>query len=180
MTIPLDAAAGGCECLPPRRRLERDDPPAERPVNAFVLRYEDRWFGIEKRVAFEAPDLATALAMVEHEPIGRWAELSLDGRSSAAAAASPMAGRVIGSSIDGAGRGALVARSFSRLSGDPNLIGAQFFGVEQLVGHRLPRRRGAQVALANLDQRRGIGLSGAFFGLGEIKFGGGRHGALLL
>ncbi|WP_188236850.1 hypothetical protein [Sphingopyxis sp. LK2115] len=81
MTIPLDAAAGGCECLPPRRRLERDDPPAERPVNAFVLRYEDRWFGIEKRVAFEAPDLATALAMVEHEPIGRWAELSLDGRT---------------------------------------------------------------------------------------------------
>jgi hypothetical protein len=34
---------------------------------------------MEKRVAFDAPDLAAALAMMEHEPIGRWATLSMDG-----------------------------------------------------------------------------------------------------
>ena len=79
MTTPPDAAAGGCECLPPRRHPERDDPSQSRAVIAFVLRYEDRWFGIEKRVAFDAPDLATALALAEHEPVGRWAELSRDG-----------------------------------------------------------------------------------------------------
>lgn len=34
---------------------------------------------MEKRVAFGAPDLAAALAMMELEPIGRWAILSMDG-----------------------------------------------------------------------------------------------------
>lgn len=73
---------GGCACLPrPAAKAPDAAPP---PVEAsaattYVLRYEDRWFGMEKRVAFEAPDVAAALAMMEHEPIGGWAELSLDG-----------------------------------------------------------------------------------------------------
>jgi len=45
----------------------------------YILRYQDAWFGIEKRVAFEAEDVAAALAMMEREPIGGWAELSKDG-----------------------------------------------------------------------------------------------------
>jgi hypothetical protein len=53
--------------------------PGDAAPIAFVLRYEDRWFGLEKRVAFAAPDVAAALAMMELEPIGRWAELSRDG-----------------------------------------------------------------------------------------------------
>lgn len=79
MTPPPNAAAGGCDCLPSPRRPEGADAPAPPPTFAFVLRYEDRWFGIEKRVAFDAPDPATALALIEHEPIGRWAELSQGG-----------------------------------------------------------------------------------------------------
>lgn len=80
MTPPPNAAAGGCDCLPPPPRRESADTPAPpAPTPAFVLRYEDRWFGIEKRVVFDAPDTATALALIEHEPIGRWAELSQDG-----------------------------------------------------------------------------------------------------
>src|SRR3546814_2971417 len=42
---------------------------------SFLLRYRDAWFGMEKRVAFEAEEVAAALAMMEREPIGEWAEL---------------------------------------------------------------------------------------------------------
>jgi hypothetical protein len=79
VTPPPNAAAGGCDCLPPPPRRESADTPAPPTPPAFVLRYEDRWFGIEKRVVFDAPDTATALALIEHEPIGRWAELSQEG-----------------------------------------------------------------------------------------------------
>src|SRR3546814_16544037 len=34
---------------------------------------------MERRVAFEAEDVAAALAMLEREPIGEWAELSSEG-----------------------------------------------------------------------------------------------------
>ena len=34
---------------------------------------------MEKRVAFEAEDVAAALVMMEREPIGAWAELTQDG-----------------------------------------------------------------------------------------------------
>ncbi len=65
---------GGCDCLP------RPDSVADvRPLTAFVLRYRDAWFGMEKRVAFEAEDVAAALAMMDREPIGEWAELSSGG-----------------------------------------------------------------------------------------------------
>lgn len=79
MTFPPTAAAGGCDCLPRPSDTDDMDIPVPPPMPAFELRYEDRWFGMEKRVAFEAPDLAAALAMMEHEPIGRWAVLSQDG-----------------------------------------------------------------------------------------------------
>src|SRR3546814_13015667 len=46
---------------------------------SFLLRYRDAWFGMEKRVAFEAEEVAAALAMMEREPIGEWAELSSEG-----------------------------------------------------------------------------------------------------
>lgn len=66
---------GECDCLP-----RPDTSPADAPVLAtFVLRYQDAWFGMEKRVAFEAEDVAAALAMMEREPIGSWAELTRDG-----------------------------------------------------------------------------------------------------
>lgn len=65
---------GDCDCLP--RPATPADTPALMP---FVLRYRDAWFGIEKRVVFEAADVAAALAMMEREPIGEWAELSGDG-----------------------------------------------------------------------------------------------------
>lgn len=77
MTIPQEtpnARGGGCACL----QRPDDRPPPVLP--SFVLRYEDRWFGIEKRVTFKAEDVAAALAMMEHEPIGGWAELTLDGK----------------------------------------------------------------------------------------------------
>ena len=62
---------GDCDCLP------RPETSANaRPLTPFVLRYRDAWFGMEKRVAFEAEDVAAALAMMEREPIGEWAELS--------------------------------------------------------------------------------------------------------
>ncbi len=65
---------GECDCLP------RPDAPAESPVlTTFVLRYQDAWFGMEKRVAFEAQDVAAALVMMEREPIGAWAELTQGG-----------------------------------------------------------------------------------------------------
>ena len=65
---------GDCDCLP------RPETPANaRTLTPFLLRYRDAWFGIEKRVAFEAEDVAAALAMMEREPIGEWAELSSEG-----------------------------------------------------------------------------------------------------
>ncbi len=65
---------GECDCLP------RPDAPAVFPVlTTFVLRYQDAWFGMEKRVAFEAQDVAAALVMMEREPIGAWAELTQGG-----------------------------------------------------------------------------------------------------
>ena len=76
MPLPEDdprRASGSCDCLPRPPRA------APAPAATYVLRYEDRWFGVEKRVALDAPDLVAALAMMEHEPIGRWAELSKDG-----------------------------------------------------------------------------------------------------
>ena len=63
---------GGCDCLP----RPAGDAPAMPPPNTYVLRYEDRWFGIEKHVAFEAADLVAALALAESEPVGSGAELS--------------------------------------------------------------------------------------------------------
>jgi len=54
--------------------------PPEAAATAYVLRYEDRWFGFEKRLAFAAPDVAAAIEMMEHEPIGRWAELWHEGQ----------------------------------------------------------------------------------------------------
>lgn len=74
---PNSSARGGCDCLP---RPVDAEPPTDAPVLAtYVLRYQDAWFGMEKRVAFEAEDVAAALAMMEREPIGAWAELSQDG-----------------------------------------------------------------------------------------------------
>lgn len=83
MTIsyPNPSGHGGCDCLPRPTAEDRGADPTPRASAAtpFVLRYEDRWFGLEKRVTFAAPDVAAALAMMELEPIGRWAELSRDG-----------------------------------------------------------------------------------------------------
>ncbi|MDR6832210.1 MULTISPECIES: hypothetical protein [unclassified Sphingopyxis] len=99
---PHDRADGDCDCLPPRpdrahdagrHREPRSEPGAEPesrpdvepdaaagpPLTTYVLRYQDAWFGLEKRVAFEAPDIAAALAMMAREPIGAWAELLHDG-----------------------------------------------------------------------------------------------------
>ena len=80
-----DRPRGGCDCLPrptdarePRAATPQPEP---RPVDTYMLRYEDRWFGLEKRVTFEAGDLAAALALMEHEPIGSWAELTKDGKT---------------------------------------------------------------------------------------------------
>lgn len=78
MTIPQDYPSGSsdgeCDCLP------RIDEPADAPIlTTFVLRYQDAWFGMEKRVAFEAEDVAAALSVMEREPIGQWAELTRDG-----------------------------------------------------------------------------------------------------
>ncbi len=81
MPFPIPAAGGGCDCLPRPSGAAPDIESPAVPVcaPAFVLHYEDRWFGVEKRVAFDASDLAAALAMMEHEPIGGWAVLSMDG-----------------------------------------------------------------------------------------------------
>ncbi len=80
---------GGCDCLPrptdadpaapPATRQPTAEPPAAPPLTTFVLRYQDAWYGMEKRVAFEAEDVAAALAMMAREPIGGWAELLQDG-----------------------------------------------------------------------------------------------------
>jgi len=89
-----DRPRGGCDCLPrpdaspplevgpaPALSASPSDTPSPDapPGETYVLRYEDRWFGIEKRVTFEAEDIAAALALMEHEPIGNWAELTKDG-----------------------------------------------------------------------------------------------------
>ncbi|MBE1526579.1 hypothetical protein GGC65_001035 [Sphingopyxis sp. OAS728] len=78
MKLPQDYSSGSsdgeCECLP------RPEIPADVAVlTTFVLRYQDAWFGMEKRVAFEAEDVAAALVMMERETIGAWAELTQDG-----------------------------------------------------------------------------------------------------
>jgi hypothetical protein len=68
---PSGSSDGECDCLP------RPETQADRPVlTTYVLRYQDAWFEMEKRVAFEAEDVAAALAMMEREPIGQWAELT--------------------------------------------------------------------------------------------------------
>ena len=67
---PSGSSDGECDCLP------RPETPA---LTTYVLRYQDAWFGMEKRVAFEAEDVAAALVMMEREPIGAWAELTQDG-----------------------------------------------------------------------------------------------------
>lgn len=86
MKIPLPPphgrADGDCDCLPrpadsdPNPEPDSDPGP---PMTTFVLRYQDAWFGVEKRVAFEAVDVAAALAMMAREPVGAWAELLHDG-----------------------------------------------------------------------------------------------------
>lgn len=77
MTLPQEYPSGPsdgeCDCLPP------PDAPAAPALTTYILRYQDAWFGMEKRVAFEAEDLAAALLMMEREPIGQWAELTRDG-----------------------------------------------------------------------------------------------------
>lgn len=71
---PSGSSDGDCDCLP------RPAIPADATMlTTFVLRYQDAWFGMEKRVAFEAEDVAAALVMMEREPIGAWAELTQDG-----------------------------------------------------------------------------------------------------
>ncbi len=75
---PRGSSDGECDCLP--RPEIPVDTPADGPVlTTYVLRYQDAWFGMEKRVAFEAEDVAAALAMMEREPIGAWAELTSEG-----------------------------------------------------------------------------------------------------
>lgn len=86
-----EKSRGGCDCLPPPVETEAAADPVKEPGptfavdpaaagTAYVLRYEDRWFGIEKRVAFSADDIAAAIELMEHEPIGRWAELWHEGQ----------------------------------------------------------------------------------------------------
>lgn len=86
-----EPSRGGCDCLPyPAETGDAAEPaPESQPTfavdpaaagTAYVLRYEDRWFGFEKRVAFSADDVAAAIEMMEHEPIGRWAELWHEGQ----------------------------------------------------------------------------------------------------
>ena len=71
---PSGSRDGECDCLP------RPDASAGSPaLTTFVLRYQDAWFGMEKRVTFEAQDVAAPLVMMEREPIGEWAELTRDG-----------------------------------------------------------------------------------------------------
>lgn len=73
---PGGSSDGGCDCLP-RPEIQAESP----TLTTYVLRYQDAWFGMEKRVAFEAEDVAAALAMMEREPIGQWAELSSGGEA---------------------------------------------------------------------------------------------------
>lgn len=87
-SLQRGATDGGCDCLPRPDAPSRDTdsraaprgaaPATSEPLTTFVLRYRDAWFGLEKRVAFEAADVAAALAMMAREPIGEWAELLVD------------------------------------------------------------------------------------------------------
>jgi hypothetical protein len=72
---PRGTNDGECDCLPPPENIAE-----ARTLTTFVLRYQDAWFGMEKRVAFEAEDVAAALAIMEREPIGEWAELASGGK----------------------------------------------------------------------------------------------------
>ena len=67
---------GDCDCLPRPETSAPETSANARTLTPFLLRYRDAWFGMEKRVTFEAEDVATALAIMEREPIGEWAELS--------------------------------------------------------------------------------------------------------
>src|SRR3546814_2099479 len=50
---------GDCDCLP------RPETSANaRTLTPFLLRYRAAWFGMERRVAFEAEDVAAALAKI--------------------------------------------------------------------------------------------------------------------
>jgi hypothetical protein len=78
------ATDGGCDCLPRPGAPSGDAPPGAapattEPLTTYILRYRDAWFGLEKRVAFEAADVAAALALMPREPIGEWAELLVEG-----------------------------------------------------------------------------------------------------
>src|SRR3546814_21073070 len=65
---------GDCDCLP------RPETSANvRTLTPFLLRYRDAWLGRERRVAFEAEDVAAAVGMMESEPIGEWAKMSREG-----------------------------------------------------------------------------------------------------
>ncbi len=70
---PNGPARGACDCLPGSAH------PKPPQLTTFTLRYQDAWYGMEKRVAFEAEDVAAALTMMAREPIGGWAELLQDG-----------------------------------------------------------------------------------------------------
>src|SRR3546814_9509919 len=52
-------------------------------------------------------------------------------------------------------------------------LGARGFGALELVGHRLPRGGGAQIAVADLPQCRFRSLGAALGGLCQIEFAGG-------
>src|SRR3546814_1895327 len=54
-------------------------------------------------------------------------------------------------------------------------LGARGFGALELVGHRLPRGGGAQIAVADLPQCRFRSLGAALGGLCQIEFAGGGH-----
>lgn len=92
MPFPHDRPTRGsdCDCLPRPSDTKASDAktsdtkpsdpsPSDPALPVYVLRYQDAWFGMEKRVTFAAADLDAALAITEREPIGAWAELSQDG-----------------------------------------------------------------------------------------------------
>ncbi|MBW8296012.1 hypothetical protein [Sphingopyxis sp.] len=83
-SLQRGATDGDCDCLPRPDAPSGDAPPGAapattEPLTMYMLRYRDAWFGLEKRVSFEAADVAAALAMIALEPIGEWAELLVDG-----------------------------------------------------------------------------------------------------
>ena len=82
MKLPSATSSGpsDCDCLPRPATAAPGSSTGARTSISFLLRYRDAWFGMEKRVTFEAEDVAAALAMMEREPIGEWAELSSGGK----------------------------------------------------------------------------------------------------